>query len=220
MNVKPTLRLRLKQETRQRIERAALQLLAKQGYAATSVEQIVQLAGTTRTTFYDHFGAKSDLIGVVQAKKIAPALTELCARLDAEQPLTRTALRNWLDEYAGVWKRIRVYFDAYSDASRTDPAVAASILPNSYLVTGHLRRFLASFDDAERDIAHDKLILLFNDLDHLMHITELMRDRTAPDRMFEAFTDLYWQVLFNPAMRGRRARAAKSGLRRSVAATS
>jgi AcrR family transcriptional regulator len=216
----PTLRQQLKQETRLRLEQAALELFASQGYRDTSIGQIVEAAGTTRTTFYDHFRGKSDLIHVVQEREIAPALIRLCERLDSHDPITRAALRAWLDEYARVWRRIRVYFDAYSEASRTDAGVAGTILPNSYAVTSNMRRFLARFEGADLAMAHDKLVLLFNDLDQLMHVTSLMHDAAASRRMLEAFTDLHWRGLFQPATltRGSRrpsgARAAAGRSRR------
>lgn len=202
MPTAPTLRQRLKQETRRQIEAAALELLATQGYQGTSVDQIVKRAGTTRTTFYDHFKGKSDLIALVQEREIAPALTALCAKLDAHDTITQQDLRAWLDDYARTWRRIRVFFDAYSDASRTDPSVAATILPNSYAVTARMERFLGRFSGAEREAVHHKLVLLFNDLDQLMHVTGLMHDRKASARMLDAFTDLYWRGLFDsPAQR-------------------
>ena len=196
-----TIRQQFKQETRNRLEQAALRLLAKQGYRQTSIGEIVELAGTTRTTFYDHFRGKYELIHVAQERKIAPALIRLCERLDSHQPLTRGALRSWLDEYAEAWQRIRVYFDAYIEASRADHAVAVTIMPNSYAVTSHMRRFLASIDAAERQEAHDQLVLLFNALDHLMHVTQLMDEPRSSRRMFDALTDLYWRGLFDPALR-------------------
>jgi AcrR family transcriptional regulator len=211
-----TIRQQFKQETRQRLEQAALRLLAKHGYRETSIGQIVEMAGTTRTTFYDHFRGKSELIDVAQERKIAPALIGLCERLDSHQPLTRDALRAWLDEYAEVWQRIRVYFDAYSEASRTDHAVGATILPNSYAVTAHMRRFLAGFDAAERPAAQDRLVLLFNALDHLMHVTQLLDDPPASRRMFDALTDLYWHGLFDPALQRGGKAAARSGTRKET----
>jgi AcrR family transcriptional regulator len=219
----PTLRQQLKQQTRQRLEQIALRLFAEQGYRDTSIGQIVDAAGTTRTTFYDHFSGKPDLIHVVQEREIAPALIRLCERLDSHDPITRAALRSWLDEYARVWRRIRVYFDAYSEASRTDPGVGDTILPNSYAVTAHMRRFLARFEGAELAMAHDQLVLLFSELDKLMHLTNLMHDAAQSRRMLEAFTDLYWKGLFQPVTQrppGRpssRAGVAKSRRRRSVA---
>jgi AcrR family transcriptional regulator len=214
------LRQQLKQQTRQRLEREALRLFAQQGYRDTSIGQIVDAAGTTRTTFYDHFRGKSDLIHVVQELEIAPALIRLCERLDSHEPITRAALRSWLDDYARVWRRIRVYFDAYSEASRADPAVADTILPNSYSVTAHMRRFLERFEGGERLTAHDQLVLLFANLDELMHVTSVMNDAAQSRRMLEAFTELYWKGLFQPAAdqratrRAARAGAAKKGARR------
>ena len=206
--IKPTLRQQLKQGTRQKLEQTALRLLAEQGYRNTSIGQIVAAAGTTRTTFYDHFDGKSALIGVVQEREIAPALIRLCRLLDAHDPITRAALRSWLDEYGRVWRHIRVYFDAYSEASRTDPIVGGTILPNSYAVASEMRHFLSRFEGTERATAHDQLVLMFQNLDQLMHVTNLMPDKADSRRMLAAFTDLYWRGLFQGVAHPQRPRKA------------
>lgn len=197
-----SLRERLKQETRARLEKAAVQLLTKQGYQATSVDQIVKLAGTTRTTFYDYFASKSELIHVVQERHIAPALKRLCEDLDAQVPLTHDALRRWINDYSVTWARIHVFFEAYGDASRTDPKVAATILPNSYAVTAGLQRLLASLGSDARQRLHDQLVLMFTNLDNLMYQVSMV-DPSAAERLLDAFAALYWQGLFKDLPRGR-----------------
>lgn len=191
-----TLRQRQKQDSRRHIEEVAVQLLSTQGYQGTSIDQIVTLAGTTRTTFYRYFKAKSDLISVIQERETGPAVTALCERLDSYDPITRKDLRNWVDEYGRAWLRLRVFFDAYADASRADPAVGATILPNTYAVTGRMVNFLGRFNGAAREAAHDKLMLFLFNLDQLMYMVSLMNDRGASERMFDSFTDVYWRGLF------------------------
>jgi AcrR family transcriptional regulator len=44
------------------LEDAALELFIEQGYAATTIEQITQRAGVGRTTFFNYFESKSDLL--------------------------------------------------------------------------------------------------------------------------------------------------------------
>jgi AcrR family transcriptional regulator len=48
-------------DTRDRVAAAALEVFSQQGYAATSVDDIVQRAGTTRGAFYYYFESKQDV---------------------------------------------------------------------------------------------------------------------------------------------------------------
>ena len=49
-------------QTRDRMVDAAFALFDEQGYAATTVEQIVERAGVSRSTFFRAFGSKEDVI--------------------------------------------------------------------------------------------------------------------------------------------------------------
>ena len=45
-----------------RLERAAIELFAEQGYDDTTIEQIAAAAGLTRSTFFRHFGDKRGIL--------------------------------------------------------------------------------------------------------------------------------------------------------------
>ena len=47
---------------RERLERAAIELFAQQGYDDTTVEQIAAGAGLNRSTFFRHFGDKREIL--------------------------------------------------------------------------------------------------------------------------------------------------------------
>jgi AcrR family transcriptional regulator len=49
-------------DARQRLERAAIELFARQGFAATTVPQIAQEAGLTTRTFFRHFADKREVL--------------------------------------------------------------------------------------------------------------------------------------------------------------
>jgi AcrR family transcriptional regulator len=49
-------------DTRQRLERAAIDLFAEQGFAATTVPQITARAGLTTRTFFRHFADKREVL--------------------------------------------------------------------------------------------------------------------------------------------------------------
>ena len=68
-------------DTRERLEKAALELFAEQGFAATTVPQITARAGLTTRTFFRHFADKRE---VLFSNEIDVA--ELAARMIAEAP--------------------------------------------------------------------------------------------------------------------------------------
>ena len=85
------LRERKKEATHAAIQRAALELFEKQGYDATTVEEIAGAAGVSARTFFRYFESKIDL--VIERKESAPGHTRgplaelLAARPPEEAPL-------------------------------------------------------------------------------------------------------------------------------------
>ncbi|MFG2818708.1 TetR/AcrR family transcriptional regulator [Kitasatospora sp. NPDC048365] len=66
---------RWKPDARQRLVVAALQLFAEKGYDATTVAEISERAGLTRSTFHRHFGDKRDILTAGQ-ETLSRLLTE------------------------------------------------------------------------------------------------------------------------------------------------
>ena len=66
MSSQPRRRLdRRKQETRERILEAAVELFAEVGFEATKVADVCERADVARQTFFNHFPAKSDLLAAL-----------------------------------------------------------------------------------------------------------------------------------------------------------
>ncbi|MEU6251154.1 helix-turn-helix domain-containing protein [Streptomyces sp. NPDC047043] len=64
---------------RERLVRAALDLFTEQGYDATTVKEIADRAGLTKTTFFRHFPDKREVLFAgqdVHARLLADAITE------------------------------------------------------------------------------------------------------------------------------------------------
>jgi len=90
--VRPTLRERQNARTRDEIEDAALGLFARQGYDATTVEQIAAAAGVSTRTFFRYFPTKEDAVFGDHAEVVArfrAALAAATARDGAASPLDR-----------------------------------------------------------------------------------------------------------------------------------
>ena len=87
---------RWKPDARERLVRAALELFAEQGYDNTTVAQIAERAGLTKSTFFRHFPDKRDVLaagqdtlsrlfeqGITAAPASATPLEAVAAGLDA-----------------------------------------------------------------------------------------------------------------------------------------
>ncbi|MCW6007393.1 TetR/AcrR family transcriptional regulator [Micromonospora sp. CPCC 205371] len=69
--------------TRERILRVAERLMTDQGYSATSVDQVIAEAGSSKGAFFHHFSSKADLAVQVVERYVAADLAHLDAGLDA-----------------------------------------------------------------------------------------------------------------------------------------
>jgi mycofactocin system transcriptional regulator len=107
-------------DTRARVERAALDLFAARGFDAVTSDEVADLAGISRRTFFRHFATKADAVWGDFAGHVArlanlladtapgrPVLASVCAAYvevndypEAELPLLRERMRLILGEPA------------------------------------------------------------------------------------------------------------------------
>src|ERR1035441_873034 len=69
-------------DTKDKILNAAERLIGEQGYAATSLRQIIAKAGVNLAAVHYHFGSKEDLLDAVVARKVTPVNEARIARLE------------------------------------------------------------------------------------------------------------------------------------------
>ena len=95
-----TLRERQAEATRQTLLDVARQLFTERGYAATSVEEIIQRAGVARGALYHHFSGKDALFrAVYESVQADTAARVVTAALAVKDPLeaARAGLSAFLD---------------------------------------------------------------------------------------------------------------------------
>ena len=80
---------RKKQETRQRIRRAAEDLFVAQGYEETAMDQIAERADVSRATLFNYFSAKEGLLQAIALNEIDQLESRLSSDLAALEPLPR-----------------------------------------------------------------------------------------------------------------------------------
>jgi AcrR family transcriptional regulator len=84
--------------TRARICAAAREVFFVKGYAAATLEDIAQAAGTRRSTLYNHFRDKNDVLAVIAEDYLAMVEIEV-ARLKGPRP-SRAEIDAWIAGFA------------------------------------------------------------------------------------------------------------------------
>jgi AcrR family transcriptional regulator len=87
-------------DTRERIQRVALELFVERGYEKTSLRGIAERLGVTKAALYYHFRAKEDILGGI-FEDVISSVDELVA-WGREQPPTVESRREFLRRYASL----------------------------------------------------------------------------------------------------------------------
>ncbi len=112
-----------REATRLTIIQAAGSCFGRQGFAATTVEDIAQAAGTTRTTFYVHFRGKADVIAAL-GESIVRDTQLLYDELEAAVASgERDELRAWFRRSFNFWERAGAVIRAEEEAASIHPEV-------------------------------------------------------------------------------------------------
>jgi AcrR family transcriptional regulator len=104
-------------DTRARLQAAATELYAEQGYDRTTIAAIVRRAGLTERTFYRHFGDKREVLFANEG-----ALTQRLEEAVAAQPDGAT-MREAID--AGVGAVVEALQPRRDELVRREPIVAS-----------------------------------------------------------------------------------------------
>ena len=86
----PVPREQKKEETREALVQAAIEMFAAQGLEAPSLDAICERAGFTRGAFYVHFQSRDDLVVAVMERVTSALLDALIATGDSAFDLVRT----------------------------------------------------------------------------------------------------------------------------------
>jgi AcrR family transcriptional regulator len=117
--------------TQRRIIDGALELFLRQGYAATTLDQIAAQAGVAVQTVYFHFGNKRtvlkevvDVLAVGDDQPI-PMLERPWVQQVRDETDGRRALAIWLGQSRAIFARIAPIMNIVRDAVGADPEMAA-----------------------------------------------------------------------------------------------
>lgn len=191
------LRGELKRFTRERLVAAALDSFAADGFRATTVERIVEMAGTTAPTFYRHFSSKNELLKPLQ-EQLTLEVRGAVGSLNDVETVDFPTMRAWLDVYARMWMRVHKLCVAYWEATELDSDLAADVIPSSLITVSELGRFLDRFAPLDRESIELRLALLIPLLDRATQVTMGTRDKRTKEKLFDEFANMLVLVLRNP----------------------
>ena len=92
--------------TRQRILRAARELITESGLERVRIEEIAERAKVGRSTFYLHFGSRAELANAIAIDEME-TLTALWTELAGIDPADLAEVRGWLDRLIELWEANR-----------------------------------------------------------------------------------------------------------------
>ncbi len=110
-------------ESRARWKAAALAVLARRGYEATSIEEIADSAGLAIGGFYQHFQSKRQLLRVLMDDLVGE-LSAVEIRADGDVDLRRRVERLLIDVFATDLRYVGAY-RAWQEAASSDRTLAA-----------------------------------------------------------------------------------------------
>ncbi len=94
-------RERKKEETKERIFRAAVELFRTKGFEATTVDEITERADVAKGTFFNYFSRKEGVLGYLAEVRMQRAVEEAEAILSELQPAREKILALYLDVASG-----------------------------------------------------------------------------------------------------------------------
>jgi TetR/AcrR family transcriptional repressor of nem operon len=130
--------------TRERILRVAERLMTEQGYSATSVDQVIAEAGSSKGAFFHHFASKTDLAVQVLDRYVAADLAHLDAGLAATARIT--------DPTARLTAFLRFYEDGADELmSEQSGCLYATVLAEREFTGGEVNGQVAKAERAWRE---------------------------------------------------------------------
>jgi AcrR family transcriptional regulator len=126
----PDLRERRRRELTRAIAAAAVELFERNGYAATTIDEIAMAAGISRTTFFRHCPTK-EAAALVDDAGLEPELLVVAASASREHPLA---------DLEAAWARMTRVFDDDADGRERFLRVRRLMGHNPALMAAGLER--------------------------------------------------------------------------------
>lgn len=189
------LREDLKRFTRERILNAALASFQDVGFKETTVERIVELAGTTAPTFYRHFNGKDDLLSPLQ-DHLRDRVSACLALLTPQDIQSPAKLTRWLGDYMKMWREVHRLCKAFWDAASMEDSLQHETFQTMLDTAGTVERLYPGGNAAELATRKLRMGLAVLMLDRLAYLVNVAPDQATVDALVNSFADMMWHSVF------------------------
>jgi AcrR family transcriptional regulator len=132
------------EQTRNKLLEAGITVLARRGYHAARVDDVVAEAGVSHGTFYLYFANKEALV-LALAERCAEDLSALVGQLGTipSDPSGRAVLRSWLTEFVAIYRSYGVVIRSWVENQVNNPELTQLGLDTFAAVSSQLADRLA-----------------------------------------------------------------------------
>ncbi len=205
---RPSLRDEQKLFTRKRLLESAVKVFEERGYTAATVDDIAEVAGASRATFYAHFKSKQD-VATALLEELRPSADEAFARLDdILVGGSRNDLRAWVKESMAWYEQHRAAILALEGVVAAGGFVRAGL---DSAPSEAMPKFLERWGSRRRNEARFRVWLLVAQMSRTFVVREEGYLPEVDERtMVEVLTDLCASALgFEPQERPAARRRAR-----------
>ena len=188
-----------KQQTRERLIDAAIEIFRKVGYGPATVNMIAARAKTSRPTFYANFKDKEEVSFYI-AERIVGVLEKSFNELDKIDNPTPDEIWSWLKKLVRLMKKHRIVLEAAASAIVADSPETQNYINELQLHSERcMPRHLAKLQGADREAFINKFMMLRMLQERLFFVT-LVREADFPSTEahppLKLMAQMWWNELF------------------------
>jgi AcrR family transcriptional regulator len=182
--------------TRQHILDAAIDVFLERGYIPSTVEDIIERAGTSRRTFYAHFRSKADVL-VEAGASLLPEIQDHYRELDeALLDGSREALRDWFAARLEWRARHGALISVWEQAAAVEPAQQAESHQRIEGFPDCMPSYLARWPKDRQEEARLRVVLLNLQIGgYFNHSPPGEMDAAARALAADALTTIWYRAL-------------------------
>lgn len=192
----PSLRDEQKRFTRQRLIDAAREVFVREGYAATTIEDITNAAGASRATFYLHFKTKPEIVQELFLQVLLPDSNAIYEQLHELREPSWEELRAFVADTLAYWDRHQDVIDILQQVHAVEREAISDTWSFALTDTASvLAHYLEHVRGVEGEPARVRAVMLIGLLDRFHFFARLPGVDLPRSVALDALTDMWWTAM-------------------------
>jgi len=204
MSQEPSLRERKKRQTRRHIIGKATELFEKQGYDATSVDQIAEKAEISRGTFFNYFPSKDVLLNAIAEQEVED-LRDIFTRDLAVLPSPLKRLERLVELYSRDTLEYKNVTRLALEAILSEPSRVPSAVTSFFSLVEDQLLDARAMGEVAQDVDPHAAVIAFMGIHFASLFWSIVEDDSSlpPQEHFYSLLDLLFKGIAGPAYHSR-----------------